>query len=123
MTWLTGGWYTRAHGDRLTACGFDVTIWSRMEPESAILDTLFAALSDSTRRRILVRLREAPGATTGDVAAAIGGLSRFAVMKHLEVLRRAGLVQTLPEGRRRRHYPIGPALGPVASWLREAAGA
>jgi DNA-binding transcriptional ArsR family regulator len=106
----------------LTDDRFDVTIRSHMEVDSAALDTLFAALSDATRRRILVRLREGPGATTGEVAAAIGGLSRFAVMKHLEVLRKAGLVQTLPEGRRRRHYPIGPALDPATAWLRDAAG-
>jgi DNA-binding transcriptional ArsR family regulator len=93
-----------------------------VDAEPADLDALFAALSDPTRRRILIVLREHPGATTGDVAAAIASLSRFAVMKHLEVLRKASLVQMLPEGRRRRHYLVGRALEPATDWLGELAG-
>jgi hypothetical protein len=38
-------------------------------------------------------------------------------MKHLAVLREAGMIQTLPEGRRRRHYRDPRALGPLLDWL------
>jgi DNA-binding transcriptional ArsR family regulator len=39
--------------------------------------------------------------TTGELAAAFPGLSRFAVMKHLRVLERAGLLVISREGRKR----------------------
>jgi predicted transcriptional regulator len=41
-------------------------------------------------------------------------------MKHLTVLREAGMIQTLPEGRRRRHYRIPGAFGDLQRWLAEA---
>ena len=39
--------------------------------------------------------------TTGELAAAFPKLSRFAVMKHLRVLQRAGLLVVSREGRKR----------------------
>lgn len=63
-------------------------------------DSVFGALADPTRRAILDRLR-AGRATTGELAAQHPHLSRFAVMKHLGVLERAGLVLTQKEGRQR----------------------
>lgn len=39
--------------------------------------------------------------TTGELAAKFGGLSRFAVMKHLRVLQRAGLLVVSRDGRKR----------------------
>jgi DNA-binding transcriptional ArsR family regulator len=44
------------------------------------------------------------------------------VMKHLAVLRDAGLVQTLPEGRRRRHYRVERGLEPLRKWMAEDTG-
>jgi hypothetical protein len=38
-------------------------------------------------------------------------------MKHLAVLRDAGLLSTLAEGRRRRHYRETTPLQVVRSWL------
>jgi DNA-binding transcriptional ArsR family regulator len=81
------------------------------------LDSLCQALSDRTRRRILERLGLSPGATTGELAAGEASMTRWAVAKHLEVLRAAGLVRTLPEGRRRRHYREAAALGPLSDWI------
>lgn len=86
-----------------------------VKPE--LLDRLFSALGDPTRRRIIERLRDHPGATTGELAAAIRGMSRYGVMKHITVLRDAGVVQTLPEGRHRRHYRVERALEPLRDWL------
>ena len=68
------------------------------------LDTLAHAVSDATRRQVIEHLRANPGATTAEVAALAPSVTRFAVMKHLEVLRRSGLVRSMDEGRRRRHY-------------------
>nr|MDQ3554891.1 helix-turn-helix domain-containing protein [Chloroflexota bacterium] len=62
------------------------------------------ALADPTRRSLLATLERDPGATTTDLARAAPHMTRWAVMKHLTVLREAGMIQTLPEGRHRRHY-------------------
>lgn len=64
------------------------------------LDHVWKALSDSTRREILDLLRDGPRPTT-DIVESFPQLSRFGVMKHLDVLREAGLVRTRSEGRRR----------------------
>lgn len=64
------------------------------------LDPIWKALADPTRREILDMLREGPRPTT-DVVRQFPDLSRFGVMKHLDVLRAAGLVSTRSEGRRR----------------------
>jgi DNA-binding transcriptional ArsR family regulator len=62
------------------------------------LDRVWKALADPTRRAILDLLRAKPRTTT-EIAERIPDLSRFGVMKHLAVLRGAGLVQTREEGR------------------------
>ena len=62
------------------------------------LDRVWKALADPTRRAILDLLRRKPRTTT-DIVERIPELSRFGVMKHLVVLRGAGLVQTREEGR------------------------
>jgi DNA-binding transcriptional ArsR family regulator len=64
------------------------------------LDAVWKALSDPTRRAIVDFLRDRPRTTT-EIVEMFPRLSRFGVMKHLEVLRRAHLVQTRDEGRRR----------------------
>jgi DNA-binding transcriptional ArsR family regulator len=64
------------------------------------LDPIWKALSDETRRTILDFLRSGPKATTA-IVEQFPNLSRFAVMKHLDVLRQAALVVTREEGRQR----------------------
>ncbi|MCU1307616.1 MAG: transcriptional regulator, ArsR family [Acidobacteriaceae bacterium] len=64
------------------------------------LDPVWKALSDPTRRAMLDILRDGPRTTT-EVVDAFPRLSRFGVMKHLDVLRKAGLVQTRESGRQR----------------------
>jgi DNA-binding transcriptional ArsR family regulator len=64
------------------------------------LDGVWKALSDSTRRSILDLLRKGPRTTT-QLVDAFPHLSRFGVMKHIDVLREAGLIQTREEGRQR----------------------
>jgi DNA-binding transcriptional ArsR family regulator len=65
---------------------------------SSELDHVWRALADETRRRILDCLRGGPKTTT-QLVEQFPGLSRFGVMKHLQVLRDAGLVNTHEEGR------------------------
>ncbi len=64
------------------------------------LDPVWKALSDATRRGILDFLRERPRTTT-EIVESFPHLSRFGVMKHIEVLREAQLVTTREEGRQR----------------------
>jgi len=64
------------------------------------LDDVWKALSDPTRRQILDLLRGGPRRTT-EIVEAFPKLTRFGVMKHLDVLRAAGLVITRAEGRER----------------------
>jgi DNA-binding transcriptional ArsR family regulator len=64
------------------------------------LDPVWKALSDPTRRAMLDILRDGPRTTT-ELVDAFPRLSRFGVMKHVEVLRKAGLVQTREDGRQR----------------------
>src|SRR6476659_443941 len=64
------------------------------------LDPMWKALSDKTRRTILDFLRSGPKPTTAHVEQ-FPDLSRFAVTKHLDVLRQAALVITREEGRQR----------------------
>jgi DNA-binding transcriptional ArsR family regulator len=85
--------------------------------EDARLDAICHALADPTRRAILRHLADAPGATTAELATLAPSISRFAVMKHLEVLRRADLLRSMDEGKRRRHYPEPAALRPLRAWL------
>jgi DNA-binding transcriptional ArsR family regulator len=64
------------------------------------LDPVWKALSDPTRRTILDVLRDRPRTTT-EIVEQFSRLSRFGVMKHLEVLRQAQLVSTREAGRQR----------------------
>lgn len=64
------------------------------------LDGIWKALSDVTRRSILDLLRHGPQTTT-QIVEAFPHLSRFAVMKHIDVLRETGLIHTREERRQR----------------------
>ncbi len=64
------------------------------------LDPIWKALADETRRTILDFLRSGPKPTTA-IVEQFPNLSRFAVMKHLDLLRQAALVLTREEGRQR----------------------
>ena len=64
------------------------------------LDAVWKALSDSTRRSILDFLRQGPQTTT-EIVEAFPHLSRFGVMKHIEVLREANLIHTREQSRQR----------------------
>jgi DNA-binding transcriptional ArsR family regulator len=66
------------------------------------LTPVWKALADPTRRRILDLLKDGPH-TTGAICDAFP-LSRYAVMKHLGILERAGLVLVSRQGRERWNY-------------------
>jgi ArsR family transcriptional regulator len=80
------------------------------------LNMLMAALSDPTRRRILERMAEDEPLATNQLTRSFA-LTRWTVMKHLAVLRAAGLVQTLAQGRRRLHYLDRRRLAAAREWI------
>lgn len=73
-----------------------------MEPDP--LDAVFAALAHAGRRQILDILKARPGCNVNHVAEHFD-MSRIAVMKHLGVLEKAGLVHSEKVGRERKLYP------------------
>ena len=72
-------------------------------------DSFWKALANAHRRNILDELREGPS-TTGDLAERLPGISRFAVMQHLEVLADAGIVTVERRGRHRYNHINATAL-------------
>jgi DNA-binding transcriptional ArsR family regulator len=73
------------------------------------------ALSDPTRSRLLLALRDA-SAYPADLADLLG-VSRQGVSNHLACLRGCGLVVAVPEGRRVRYVLSDPRLGHALSDL------
>src|SRR5215216_2452740 len=65
---------------------------------------VFRALGDPSRRLLLDRLFDRDGQTLGELAAALPGMTRFGVMRHLDVLEAAGLIETRKAGRAKHHY-------------------
>ena len=68
-----------------------------MADQEVALDQVFGALSNETRRGMVIRLLRSP-ATVGELAAPLA-MSLPAVMQHLRVLQDCGLVTTSKSGR------------------------
>lgn len=73
-----------------------------------VLTRFGAALSDPTRARILLALRNGPGYPAE--LAALLDVSRTKLSNHLACLRGCGLVITEPEGRRTRYELADPSI-------------
>lgn len=78
-------------------------------PGDAHADTFWKAFASPVRRELLDLLRDGP-MTTGELAAALPDLSRFAIMQHLEVLVEAGIVVVERRGRSRYNHINAAAL-------------
>lgn len=72
-----------------------------MKPEA--MDATFKALAHPERRRILDILKQRPGVCVNELCAYFD-TSRIAVHKHLQVLERAQLIQSVKSGRERKLY-------------------
>lgn len=64
---------------------------------------IFKALADPSRRTLLDFLHASNGRTLNDLCAPLD-MSRFGVMKHLNILEEAGLITTRKVGREKLHY-------------------
>jgi DNA-binding transcriptional ArsR family regulator len=81
---------------------------------------LFAALADPTRRQVL-DLLAARGEGSASALAAAMPVSRPAVIKHLAVLDRAGLVESRREGREVLFSVRPEPLESAARWMATVA--
>lgn len=80
-----------------------------------VLDRLFSALADPTRRAVLTRLGDRP-ASIGELAAP-HGISLTGMTKHVRVLEEAGLVVTEKVGRTRRCRLGEERLEDAMAWI------
>lgn len=79
-------------------------------------EAVFGALADPMRSRVLETLATRGGATATEVAADLP-VTRQAIVKHLGILDRAGLVTWRKEGREVRYEVQVARLRDVARWL------
>jgi DNA-binding transcriptional ArsR family regulator len=79
---------------------------------------VFSALSDATRRSVLDEVAKAESITASELAETMP-VSRQAVVKHLQVLGRAGLVTSAREGREVRYSFSAAPLADAAHWMAE----
>ncbi len=80
-----------------------------------VLDRVFAALADPTRRAVLERLGASP-ATIGELAVP-AGMTLTGMTKHVRVLEQAGLVTTEKVGRSRRCRLGRERLDDAMAWI------
>jgi DNA-binding transcriptional ArsR family regulator len=83
--------------------------------DPAVLDHVFWALSDATRRDVMERLASGPESVSE--LAQPYGMSLPGFMKHLRVLEEAGLVTCLKEGRVVRCELAAGPMQEAAMWL------
>lgn len=81
-----------------------------------VVDQVLAALADPTRRRLLDVLGTRPGCSATSLADELP-ISRQAVVKHLTLLERAGLVTSRRDGREVLFTAAPEPLTTAASWM------
>ena len=78
-----------------------------MQPDGCIIhfvmDAVFKALADESRRKLLDVLHQDNGQTLGELCAHLD-MTRQAVTKHLTILEGATLVATARRGREKLHF-------------------
>jgi DNA-binding transcriptional ArsR family regulator len=84
-------------------------------------DSVFSALSDPGRRRLLETLADRESASLTELAAQLP-VTRQAVSKHLAMLGQAGLVESSRTGRETRYRLTPQPLGDALSWLERVGG-
>ncbi len=87
-------------------------------------DDLYRAIADPTRRAILDELVDRNGQSLFEICSRLVmkhgiGSSRQAISQHLDILEKAGLVETEREGRYKFHYfNAGPLDAIAKRWPR-----
>jgi DNA-binding transcriptional ArsR family regulator len=83
---------------------------------TTVPEEVFTALADPTRRRVLELIGERGEETATRLAGELP-VSRIAVVKHLGVLDRAGLVESRRQGREVRYSVRVDRLEETARWM------
>jgi DNA-binding transcriptional ArsR family regulator len=98
---------TIGRGERILKCMLNQTT----------IDQVFHALGDPTRRRLVERLSRG-SASVSDLARPLG-ITLAAVVQHLQVLERSGVVRTHKVGRVRTCHIEPTGLNLAADWIAE----
>lgn len=83
----------------------------------SIVNQVFHALGDPTRRRIVEQLSQGPASVT-DLARPLG-ITLAAVVQHIQILEQSGVVRTRKVGRLRTCQIEPAGLNIAAEWLAE----
>jgi DNA-binding transcriptional ArsR family regulator len=86
-----------------------------MPQQAAVLDRLFQALADPTRRAVVERLGHGPAATS-ELARPFG-MALPSFIQHLEVLEKVGLVTSTKAGRVRTYRLTPEPMRAAESWM------
>lgn len=92
------------------------------DPATSGPDRVFTALGDPTRRAIVAAVGAAGDATATELAGSLP-VSRQAVVKHLQVLAAAGLVDAERHGREQRYRLTPGPLDEAVAWIAEVGAA
>ena len=86
------------------------------------MNQIFHALAHEIRRTVLDLLRDQPGLGVGELAKSFD-VSRIAVMNHLAVLEKAGLISSEKRGRKRHLYLNAAPIQMINDrWVNEFSG-
>ena len=88
-----------------------------MPTDADLLDRTFHALADSSRRSIVVRLSEGP-ASVSALAEPLE-MSLSAVVQHIEVLQKSGIVRSEKVGRVRTCHLEPAPMRQVEQWIAQ----
>lgn len=87
----------------------------KVKLDSKRLDATFFALSDATRRAILLRLARGE-ATVNELTEAFA-ISQPAISRHLKVLENAGLIARSQDAQRRPAHVEPKSIAAVTTWI------
>lgn len=79
---------------------------------------VFAALADPMRRQLLIDLAENSPKTATQLAEA-SPITRQGILKHLHILKDAGLVAVHQQGREKRYTLTPEPLSELEQWIKE----
>jgi DNA-binding transcriptional ArsR family regulator len=80
--------------------------------------TIFTALADPMRRQLLIDLAKNSPKTATQLAKGYR-ISRPGIIKHLKILKEAGLVKVSQQGRDKRYILAPEPLSELQQWLHE----
>jgi DNA-binding transcriptional ArsR family regulator len=80
---------------------------------------IFAALADPMRRDLLVNLAEHSPKTATQLAGEYHEITRQGILKHLNILKDAGLVTVYQHGREKRYTFTPEPLSELDQWIKD----